>query len=103
MTTTEMGVAVVIKLRFHRRGAGGELYDHDMDPDEMHNLYDDPAYASVRLALFEQLYDEVNSYQRKSDFDTDREIEEAGAFSPTHLVHKRCGKWSEMIRLYGEE
>jgi len=50
LTTTEMGVAVVIKLRFHRRGAGGELYDHDMDPDEMHNLYDDPAYASDTLA-----------------------------------------------------
>ncbi len=91
------------RLVYYSHELGGELYDHDMDPDEMHNLYDDPAYASVRLALFEQLYDEVNRYQRKSDFDTDREIEEAGAFSPTHLVHKRCGKWSEMIRLYGVE
>jgi hypothetical protein len=66
------------RLVYYSHELGGELYDHDMDPDEMHNRYDDPAYASVRLALFEQLYDEVNSYQRKSDFDTDREIEEAG-------------------------
>ena len=32
-------------------GADGFLYDHLLDPDEMVNLIDDPAYAAVQAAL----------------------------------------------------
>ena len=32
-----------------------ELYDMRRDPQEMHNVYDDPAYATVRAELHEQL------------------------------------------------
>jgi hypothetical protein len=28
-----------------------ELYDMHEDPDEMHNVYDDPAYAEIREEL----------------------------------------------------
>ena len=33
----------------------GELYDLKNDPDEMENLFDDPAHAGVRAELFERL------------------------------------------------
>ena len=33
----------------------GELYDLADDPDEMHNLWDDPGHAGVRGELFEKL------------------------------------------------
>jgi len=32
-----------------------ELYDMQRDPGEMHNVYDDPAYAEIRASLHEQL------------------------------------------------
>ncbi len=32
-------------------GADGFLYDHEGDPDEMVNRFDDPAYAEVQIAL----------------------------------------------------
>lgn len=33
----------------------GELYDLEKDPDEMDNLFDDPAHAKVRAEMFEKL------------------------------------------------
>jgi len=33
----------------------GDLYDLKNDPDESHNLWDLPAYASVRSELMERL------------------------------------------------
>ena len=33
------------RLVYYSHELGGELYDHDVDPHEMHNLYEDPAYA----------------------------------------------------------
>lgn len=33
----------------------GELYDLESDPDEMRNLFDDPAHAKVRAEMFERL------------------------------------------------
>jgi len=91
------------RLVYYSHELGGELYDHDVDPDEMHNLYEDPAHASARLELLERLFDEVNRYQRKSDFDTDREKDEKEVFSPAHLIHKQFGKWSEIARLFDLE
>ncbi|MCQ8185865.1 sulfatase family protein [Parvularcula maris] len=33
----------------------GDLYDHGEDRDEMHNIYGDPASASLRTSMFERL------------------------------------------------
>ena len=43
----------------------GELYDHDEDPGEVVNRYDDPAYASVRSDLLALLDDVMNHEVRK--------------------------------------
>lgn len=37
----------------------GELYDLAKDPDESHNLWDEPAYAGARARLMEQLVHEM--------------------------------------------
>ena len=37
----------------------GELYDMCDDPDEMHNLYDDPALDDIRARLERQLFDNL--------------------------------------------
>jgi arylsulfatase A-like enzyme len=37
----------------------GELYDLEADPDEFHNLWDDPAMQETKHALIKQLFDAV--------------------------------------------
>ncbi len=53
--------ATMIRTRTHklvRRTAGvHELYDLENDPQELRNVYDDPAYAAVRTQLLERMLD----------------------------------------------
>lgn len=50
----------------------GELYDLRDDPDEMVNLYDDPAYAGVRAEMFEELARLMMAHADHSPFPTGR-------------------------------
>jgi arylsulfatase A-like enzyme len=43
----------------HYDGTEGELYRMDEDPHQWHNLWDDPAHASVRSDLVADLYDSL--------------------------------------------
>ena len=43
-----------------------ELYDLEVDPDELHSLDDDPAYAAIRARL-EDLLVELRSRYRVSE------------------------------------
>ena len=43
----------------------GELYDRSVDPGEVENRWDDPAYASVRSDLLALLGDVVNPNPRR--------------------------------------
>ncbi len=40
-------------------GTEGELYDHKNDPQQWHNLWDDPAYAALRSDLLADLRDNL--------------------------------------------
>ena len=79
----------------HNHGSTNELYDHETDPHEMHDLWEDEASREVRLELLELLLDQVNLYSRKADMDNDRGSDERDALTPTRLIHKKCRKWSE--------
>jgi arylsulfatase len=83
------------RLTYYSHELGGELYDHDTDPYEMHNLWDDPAHRETRLELLETLFDQVNRYQRKTDMDSDVRIAHDTRLTPTSLIHKGLRKWSE--------
>lgn len=47
------------KLVVHHGTGGGELYDLAGDPQEQRNLWDDPAFAAEKLALFQRLCDRM--------------------------------------------
>ncbi len=40
-------------------GSEGELYDHVNDPQQWHNLWNDPAYQSLKSDLIADLYDHL--------------------------------------------
>ena len=48
------------------RDRTGELYDLDADPNELANLWDDPAYAAVRLSMQERLLDVLVATEDRS-------------------------------------
>ncbi len=43
------------RLTVYKGAHWGELYDHASDPDETHNLWEDPAHAEMRSRLLETL------------------------------------------------
>lgn len=88
------------RLVYYSHEQGGELYDHKTDPYEMHNLWDSPDHRDVRLELLERLFDQVNRYRRRSDFDSDAEKGKQERYLPTRLLAKRCVKWSEVTEVY---
>lgn len=47
------------RLTVYKGESWGELYDLAKDPDESHNLWDEPAYAGERARLMEQLTQEL--------------------------------------------
>ncbi len=91
------------RLVYYSRELGGELYDHETDPYEMRNLWSDPAYQAVRLELLERLLDRVKFFSCKSDYDTDAQRAREERFTLRALVQKKCRKWSELMRVMGEE
>ena len=87
------------RLVFYSHEQGGELYDHETDPYEIHNRWDDPACRDVRLELLERLYDQVNRYSRKSDFHADAAKHAGDRYTARELIQKNCRKWSEVQAL----
>jgi len=88
------------RLVFYSHELGGELYDHETDPYEMYNKWDDPSYREIRLELLERLYDQVNRYARKTDRDICAILREQDRNTPTQLIQKSGKKWSELQRLW---
>jgi len=41
------------------QGTEGELYNHEEDPYQWRNLWDDPAYAAIKADLVADLYDSL--------------------------------------------
>src|SRR5262249_17330436 len=64
MVSMPMRTLTTTRYKLHHYDAApfGELYDHDDDPGEIVNRYDDPAYASVRSDL-EALLDDVRNHE----------------------------------------
>lgn len=57
-------------IRFYKRVEGWELYDLKNDPQELHNVYDDPAYKKIVRKMKSKLQREI----KKFDDDEAQEI-----------------------------
>jgi arylsulfatase A-like enzyme len=53
------------KLTLELNSGAGELYDLDLDPDEMDNRFDDPAYAGVRRELSDMIASRPDDARRE--------------------------------------
>jgi len=84
------------RMVYYGRDLAGELYDRRTDPDELENVYDNPAYAGVRLALLERILDHAKAYERHSDLQKDAVIAHRTRNMPTRLVQFGKKTWSEV-------
>lgn len=91
------------RLVFYNREVGGELYDHRVDPGELHNLWSDPEYASIQRELMERLFEFTLCYKPQNDMEDD--IREIGRerYSPTVLLQKEQRFWTELREVYEKE
>ena len=53
------------KLTLELHSGAGELYDLDVDPGEMENRFDDPAYAGVRRELSDMIASRPDDARRE--------------------------------------
>lgn len=60
-----ISTARYVLTRYEATPEIGELYDHDVDPGEFENRWDDPAYAGIRRDLLALLSDVVNPRPRR--------------------------------------
>jgi choline-sulfatase len=90
------------RLVYYNREHGGELYDHRADPGEIHNLWDDPAYAAVQMELLQRLFDRVNEYRAASEFQDDVALSHERRWMPTELMHKRRLDWEILHDTYSQ-
>jgi arylsulfatase A-like enzyme len=60
-----LSTARYVLTRYEAAPDVGELYDHDVDPGEFENRWDDPAYAAVQRELLALLADIVNPRPRR--------------------------------------
>ncbi len=88
------------RLVYYNRQAGGELYDHQTDPGEIENLWNDPAHADVRRELTERLFDRVNSYRAAQEMRDDAAIGRAERFLPGPLVQFGTVEWEQLRQAY---
>jgi arylsulfatase A-like enzyme len=80
----------------------GELYDRDLDPGELHNLWSSPEHSSIRMELLQKVLEYHMAYQRKSDIKQDA-VETANtryAFTP--MLHKHRRYYSDLMKAYTE-
>jgi arylsulfatase A-like enzyme len=88
------------RLVYYRGEGEGELYDHRNDPGELHNLWSDPAHATVRHELLMRLLDFTLDYDKQSDSASDREGKHADRYTPGELVQFGRVFWSDLARAY---
>ena len=53
------------KLTLEQNSGAGELYDLEVDPDEMDNRFDDPVYAGVRRELSDMIASRPDDARRE--------------------------------------
>jgi arylsulfatase len=54
------------RITLYRGVSWGELYDLESDPDELHNLWDEPASAATKLALTDRLAQTMMEFAERS-------------------------------------
>jgi arylsulfatase A-like enzyme len=76
------------RMVYYGKDELGELYNLDVDPGEIENQYENPAYTSERLDMMQIICDHVGSFNLLSSFKIDAEINKKQKYSLTRLIHK---------------
>ncbi len=88
------------RLVYHANTTEGELYDHTLDPDELVNRYDDPAYTADRLALTVQLLGFALNHAKQTDCAGDRVYSKEHQYDPVKLLQENKIYWSDLDTAY---
>lgn len=80
----------------------GELYDRDLDPGELHNLWSSPEHTAIRMELLQKVLEYHMAYQRKSDIKQDQQETEETRYAFTPMLHKHRRYYSDLMKAYTE-
>lgn len=85
------------RMVYYGSGRQGELYDHEKDPGEIFNLWDDPDYAAVRAEHIERLLHRTLEYSGICEAMDDRDLAEDARYAPTYVLHKTGADWNRIV------
>ncbi len=88
------------RLVYYADTMEGELYDHETDPDELINHYDNPAYTADRHVLTAQLLTFAMGHAKRSDIAQDKTRDYAARFDPVTLLQQGKIYWSDLDKTY---
>ena len=74
---------------------GSELYDHNVDPQEMHNVFDDPAYKDICTHLLERMVSHIGRFNYTANPIEERRLQEELLKHVTPRIHRLGVKWSK--------
>ncbi len=89
------------RLVYYNHSADGELYDHETDPGEIDNLWNEPDHAAVRWDLLTRLFDRVNSYRAPLEMRDDKVIADRHRFMPAQVVQFGRADWDRLREACG--
>jgi len=91
------------RMVYYSENETGELYDRDVDPGEIKNLWNDLNYREIKIALLNKLLSFTLNNKGITSLKNDFAINKKREYDPVSLVHHKGRYWSRLEKAYNEK